>query len=217
MTDRRMTTSPMTVLRVFGRLIRHELRLIRCLGLWIARRRDGGRLGELFPYAQGSGAVMFGFGFVCVVETVVMSLLLKSWPTVHAVVLVVDVYTVLFVVGLHAASVVRPHVLERDAVRIRFAGHVDLRIPLDRIESVRRQKLMSHTRADGELDVDVAGQTAVTIELAEPVTHTTFLGRRREVRVLRVNADDDTAFVRALKDAVTRVRNESEPVPDLPG
>ncbi|MEU9338928.1 hypothetical protein AB0D49_38265 [Streptomyces sp. NPDC048290] len=186
------------VVRFGVRLVRHELRLLGSLALWLARRRHGGRLGELFPSARGLGPMMFGFGFVAVVETVVLSVLLARWPTVHLVVLVLDVYTVLFVAGLYAAAVVRPHVLEPDAVRLRYAGHVELRVPLERIARVRRELLLTHTRADGELNIGVAGQTTVTVELTEPVEYVTFLGRRRPVRTVRVNADEPAAFVRAL-------------------
>ncbi len=44
----------------------------------------------------------------------------------HWVVLVLDVYTIEFVIGLHAASVVRPHVLNSRSLRVRHAAHVDL-------------------------------------------------------------------------------------------
>lgn len=181
-------------------LVRHELRLMVSLLLWLARRTHGVGGGTAFGYARGHGAVMFGFAFVCVVETVVLSVLLLDWPTVHAVVLLLDVYTVVIVVGLHAADVVRPHVLDPDSgtLRIRRAVHVDLRIPLERIASVRRELRMSHERADGELNVEVGSQTTVTLELTEPVTHVTFFGRPREVRIVRLHADEPYALVRAL-------------------
>ncbi|MFD5493032.1 hypothetical protein ACFYY3_03095 [Streptomyces sp. NPDC001812] len=181
-------------------LVRHELRLMVSLLLWLARRTHGAGGGTAFGYARGHGAVMFGFAFVCVVETVVLSVLLLDWPTVHAVVLFLDVYTVVIVVGLHAADVVRPHVLDPDSgtLRIRRAVHVDLRIPLERIASVRRELRMSHERADGELNVEVGSQTTVTLELTEPVTHVTFFGRPREVRIVRLHADEPDALVRAL-------------------
>ncbi|KES02896.1 hypothetical protein BU52_33480 [Streptomyces toyocaensis] len=181
-------------------LVRHELRLMVSLGLWLVRRTHGtGGGGRAFGYAGGQAAVMFGFAFVCVVETVAMSVLLSDWPTVHAVVLFLDVYTVVFVVALHAASVVRPHVLDADALRVRRAVHVDLRIPLDRIASVRRElRTTREEKAAGELDLAVGSQTTVTVELAEPVTHVTLLGRRQEVRVVRFHADDSDGLVRAL-------------------
>jgi hypothetical protein len=185
-------------------LVRHELRLLASLWLWAVRRTDGAAGGgTAFGYARGQGAMMAGFAFVCVVESVMMSVLLRDWPTAHHVVLVLDVYTVVIVVGLHAASVVRPHVLDPDAgtLRIRRAIHVDVRIPLERIASVRRELRTTHEPRDGELDLAVGSQTSVTVELAEPVTHVSFFGRRREVRVVRCHAEDPGALVRAVERA----------------
>jgi hypothetical protein len=190
-------------MRIARLLVRHEVRLLVSLVLWVARRTHGTRSGRSFGYASGQGAMMLGFGFVCLVETVGMSVLLRDWPTVHAVFLFLDVYGVVVVVALHASSVVRPHVLDPDdgSLRIRRYVHVDLRVPLERIASVRRELRMTHERADGELDVEVGSQTTVTLELTEPVTHVTFLGRRRDVRVVRFHADDADGLVRALGQA----------------
>ncbi|MCQ4194627.1 hypothetical protein [Streptomyces parvulus] len=185
-------------------LLRHELRLLASLWLWTARRTHGAADGSaVFGYARGQGAMMFGFAFVCVVESVGMSVLLRDWPAVHHVVLVLDVYTVVLVVGLHAASVVRPHVLDpaSGVLRIRRAVHVDVRIPLERISSVRRELRATHEPRDGELNLAVGARTSVTVELAEPVTHVSFLGRHREVRVVRCHADDAGGLVRAVNRA----------------
>ncbi|MDK1343803.1 hypothetical protein QNO09_10880 [Streptomyces sp. 378] len=187
-------------MRVGGLLVRHEVRLFASLALWVVRRTHGTGGGVAFGYARGQGAMMAGFAFVCLVETVALSVLLRDWPAVHAVFLFLDVYTIVFVVALHASSVVRPHVLdvERGSLRIRRYVHVDLPVPLERIGSVRRELRMTHEPADGELNVEVGSQTTVTLELTEPVTHVTFLGRRRAVRVVRFHADDADGLVRAL-------------------
>ncbi|MFF0682439.1 hypothetical protein ACFYVW_28175 [Streptomyces tendae] len=194
-------TGPATVLYL---LVRHELRLWASLWLWAARRtHDAAAGGSAFGYARGQGVMTAGFAFVCVVESVMMSVLLRDWPAVHHVVLVLDVYTVVIVVGLHAASVVRPHVLDPAAgtLRIRRGIHVDVRIPLERIASVRRELRTTHEPADGELALAVGSQTSVTVELTEPVAHVSFFGRRREVRVVRCHADDPGALVRAVERA----------------
>ncbi|MGX4692501.1 hypothetical protein [Streptomyces sp. JNUCC 63] len=184
-------------------LVRHETRLMASLVLWPARRTHGTRGGgRAFGYARGQGPVMAGLAFVCVIETLMMSVLLRNWPVAHAVVLFLDVYTVVFVVALHAASVVRPHVLGADGLRVRYGVHVDLRVPLERIASVRRELRTTHERADGELNVPVASQTSLTLELTAPVEHVTLLGRRRQVRVVRLHAED----VGALVSALTQVR-----------
>ncbi|MFF9483917.1 hypothetical protein [Streptomyces sp. NPDC014676] len=185
--------------RVAGALVRHELRLMMSLWLWVARRRHGVGGGTAFGYARGQAAMTYGFAFVCVVETMAMSVLLDDWPAVHAVVLFLDVYTVVFVVALHAASVVRPHVVGDGVLRVRRAVHVDLRIPLGRIASVRRELRMTHEPAEGELDLAVGAQTTVTVELAEPVTHVTFFGRPREIRVVRFHADDSDGLVHLVR------------------
>ncbi|MEU0197391.1 MULTISPECIES: hypothetical protein [unclassified Streptomyces] len=187
-------------MRIARLLVRHEVRVLVSLVLWVARRTHGAQRGRVFGYARGQGAVMAGFAFVCVVETVAMSVLLRDFPTAHAVFLFLDVYGVVVVVGLHASSVVRPHVLDLEdgSLRIRRYVHVDLRVPLERIASVRRELRMTHEPADGELNVEVGSRTSVTLELTEPVTHVTFFGRRREVRVVRFHADDADGLVRAL-------------------
>ena len=211
------------------RLVGHELRLMASLGRWTARRPDlGGPGATAFPHARDQAALMYGFAFVCVVETVGMSYLLADWPVVHAVVLVLDVYTVLFVLGLHAASATRPHLLTGDALRVRQAAHVDVTIPLERIAAVRQESLFSHGKKDGELNLAVGSQTSLTLELTEAVDAPRLLGAPRPVRVVRLHADDARALHRALRDALrdalhdrpegslTPGRTAPSPVPDPP-
>ncbi|MEU9863756.1 hypothetical protein AB0D99_23070 [Streptomyces sp. NPDC047971] len=194
---------PVPVLRLIG----HELRLMASLALWVARRRSGVRPGaQPFPHARDQAALMYGFAFVCLVETIGMSYLLADWPVVHAIVLVLDVYSgILFVLGLHAASVTRPHVLTSDALRLRQAAHVDLRIPLDLIASVRHELRFTHEKTEDELNLTVASQTSLTIELTQPVNAPRFLGGARPVRIVRCHADDARALYRALTKAVAAV------------
>ncbi|MEU7277503.1 hypothetical protein AB0A69_01720 [Streptomyces sp. NPDC045431] len=197
-------------------LVRHEARLLASLARWVARRPDGVGGADVlgvFGHARDQAAYMYGFAFVCAVETVGMACLLAPWPVVHQVFLVLDVYTVLFVLGLHAASATRPHVLTRDALRVRQAGHVDVVIPLERIASVRHELLFSHPKEEGALQLAVASQTSVTIELAEPVTAVRLLGGRYPVRTVRCHADD----ARALVAAVRRARTALSPGPGRPG
>ncbi len=190
-------------------LLRHELRLVVSLWLWVARRRhglgdgggdgDGGATG--FGYSRGQGTMMLGFGFVIVIESVMMSLLLRDYPAVQRAWFMMDMYTLLIVVGMHAASVVRPHVLDAGFLRVRRAAHVDLRIPLEKIARMRRELRTTHERADGELNLAIGAQTTVTLELTEPVAHFTFLGRRRDIHLVRFHADDADCLVRAVTQA----------------
>ncbi|MFJ6566794.1 hypothetical protein ACIQNU_05195 [Streptomyces sp. NPDC091292] len=171
-------------------------------GLWVARRRHGVRRGDgnqVFGYAREQAAMMYGLAFACVVETVGLAYLLRDWPVVHLVVLVLDVYTVVMIVGLHAASVVRPHVLGPDSLRVRKGAYLDLRIPLSNITAIRRELRTSHEKADGELDLDIGAMTSVTLELGAPVERLTLFGRRQQVTLVRLHAEEPDALVRALR------------------
>ncbi|MFD5426555.1 hypothetical protein [Streptomyces sp. NPDC127084] len=191
---------PRAVLRLIG----HELRLMWSLVLWAARRRDGvGPDDQAFGHARDGAALLLGFTFVCVVETVGMSFLLADVPVVHEIVLVLDVYTVAFMLGLYAASAARPHVLSADTLRLRQAAHVDIRIPLESIATVSYELLFSHDKKEeGVLNLAVGAQTSLTLELSEPVTSVGLLGRERRVHTVRCHADD----ARALLAALTRAR-----------
>jgi hypothetical protein len=204
-------------MRTAYRLARHEARLLVSLGLWLARRRHGTGGGRAFGYARGQGATMAGLALVCVIEAFTMAVLLRGWPVAHRIMLVLDGYTVLSVAGLHAACVVRPHVLTPKALRVRHGAHVDLWIPRAAIGAVRRETRSTHESVPGELNLAVGSQTSVTLELTAPLAHSTLLGRRREVSVIRLHADDPEAFVRTLAGALTPERTGSSSSPARPG
>ncbi|MEU3630894.1 hypothetical protein [Streptomyces fradiae] len=199
------------------RLVRHEAGLLASLVRWVLRRPHGtGGGAEAFGYARDQAALMYAFAFVCVVETAGVYWLLRNVPVVHEVTLVLDVYAALFVLGLHAASVTRPHLLDGRVLRLRQGCHTDLAVPLGAITAVRREPLHTHERADGVLDLTVAAQTSLTLELAEPVEAVGLLGGRRAVRVVRFHADDPRALHAALARALTRARTAPCPAPDTP-
>jgi hypothetical protein len=193
-----------------ARYVAHEARILASLVRWVVRRPHGvGEADGVFPHARDQAAMMYGLTFVCVAETVALSFLLARWPVVHAVLLVVDVYTVLFVLGMHAAAVTRPHVLAGGVLRVRQAAHVDIRVPVDLIAAVRRETRFTHEKKDGELNLPIGSQTSLTLELTEPVDAPKLLGAPRLVRVIRLHADDP----KSLYDAVAQARTASAPAP----
>ncbi|QEU97689.1 hypothetical protein CP970_30815 [Streptomyces kanamyceticus] len=196
------------------RLVGHELRVLVSLAMWVTRRRHGMRdgAGDLaFGHARGQAAIMYGLTFVCVVEAFGMAVLLRNWPTAHAVMLVIDIYSVTLMLGIHAASVTRPHVLSPDALRVRQGAHHDLRIPLARIAAVRAERLFTHEPADGVLDLPVASTTSLTLELAGPVTAVGFLGKRREVTTVRLHADEPDQLIAALRERLAALPDLGRP------
>nr|WP_237694127.1 hypothetical protein [Streptomyces sp. SID2888] len=173
---------------------------------WVSRRGPQGvPAGDLpVPYAPAQAATLYGFLFVCVVETVALAFLIP-WPVVHAIALVVDVWGCFLVVALHASCVVRPHVVGADgSLRLRYGALLDIRIPADRIASARCDRRFPEAgpgAADenGIAQLAVGGQTTITVELTEPVGYTRVLGRPAEARVFRFYADDPAPVVAALR------------------
>ncbi|MCX4911774.1 hypothetical protein [Streptomyces sp. NBC_00878] len=208
------TTSPAAPKRASSpalRFLAHEGRIMESLIRWITRRPHGtDQADAVFTHGRDQAAMMYGLTFACVIETVALTYLLADWPVVHTIMLVVDVYTVLFVLGLHAASRTRPHTLAGRTLRIRQGANVDIRIPLDKIASIRRETRFTHKKTDGELNLPIGSQTSLTLHLTEPVDAPTFLGAARLVTLIRLHADDP----KALHDALARARTTPEPTPE---
>ncbi|MFE2165605.1 hypothetical protein ACFXB3_11120 [Streptomyces sp. NPDC059447] len=172
------------------------------LGLWVARRADGlGKTDIAVGYARAQAPTMYGLAFVFVVETVGVSFMLAPYPVVHLIMLLLDLYTVFLVLGLHAAAVTRPHVVGPGGLRVRRSAGLDLWIPLERIASVRYDLRFPNTNKpeDGVLEVAIASQTSITVELAQPVISVSLLGREAEVHTVRCHADEPRAAAEAIK------------------
>ncbi|MFF3312803.1 hypothetical protein [Streptomyces sp. NPDC002952] len=172
------------------------------LGLWVARRSNGvGDADIAVGYALSQAPTAYGLVFVFVIETVGVSFMLAPYPVAHLVMLLLDLYTVFLVLGLHAAAVTRPHVVGPGELRIRRGARLDLRIPLERIASVRYDLRFpdANKSEDGVLDVAIASQTSITIELTQPVTTVSLLGRCAEVHTVRCHADEPQLAVAAIK------------------
>ncbi|MEU3736060.1 hypothetical protein AB0E78_03135 [Streptomyces sp. NPDC032198] len=191
----------------------------RCAA-WCCGWRGGGTAcgpGDLaFGHARDQAAMFYGFVFVRVVETVGLAVLLRDFPALHAITLVIDVYGVVLMLGIHAASVTRPHVLSADALRVRHGAHRDLRIPLHLIASASGEWRFTHEAADGVIDIPVASRTSLTLELTEPVTAVGSLGGGRPVTTVRLHADGPAKLLaavrRALPEALPQSLSLSQPL-----
>ncbi|MGW9209738.1 hypothetical protein ACWGR4_22450 [Embleya sp. NPDC055664] len=191
------------------RILTHERRIWESLVRWVAHRPHGvAGADAVFTHARDQALTVYCLAFGCVVETAAVSFLLSGLPVLHYVLLALDVYTVLFVLGVQAAAVTRPHVLADGILRVRQGARVDIRVPLDHVAAVRLEARFTHDKKSGELNLPVASQTSITLELTTPVDAPTFLGASRHVTVIRLHADDP----KALHTAVTRARTPGTPV-----
>lgn len=199
------------------RLLGHEGRWLVSLVWWVRRRPIGVAEGDRpLGYAAAQAALVYGLTFICVVESAVVGLLLTDHPTAHAVMLVVDGYAALAMLGVQASAVTRPHVVAADGLRLRAGGRMDVRVPLDRIASVRYDlrfgaAAKAPSTTCGELlELAVGGQTSVIVELAEPVVAVRLLGQRMVVRTVRFHADDARGAVTAIRAAVAAARQSRQ-------
>ncbi|MER6980323.1 hypothetical protein [Streptomyces carpinensis] len=207
-----------TVPAALRRLTLHEVRLFTSCCRWLTRRPPHGTGPEdlAVRYAANQSAMIYGFLFVSVVETVALALVIP-WPLVHTVFLVIDIWGCYFVVALHISCVVRPHVVAADgSLRLRYSVLLDIRIPARLIVHARVERRVTSggglgkLHDDGSLDVSVGGQTTVTVELSEPVRFVRPLGKEAQARVLRLYADDPTPAVAALTSG-TKHTNATPP------
>ncbi|AIS02285.1 hypothetical protein [Streptomyces glaucescens] len=190
------------------RLLLHELRALASLARWVRRGRHGVRPGDFAAaYTGPQTAMMYGLLFLMVTETVALAFLIP-WPVVHRMILVLDLYSVVLVLALHAACVTRPHVVRPDgSLRIRYGALFDLAVPPDAVASVRVERRYPQGRLitlseDGVLDLIVGSQTSVTLELNRPLPFTRPFGATGTARTIRFHADDPRALVSALRQPV---------------
>ncbi|MQY06821.1 hypothetical protein [Actinomadura macrotermitis] len=179
------------------RIAGFDLTGMASLALWVARRRHGVPPGATaVPYSGAQTAMTSLFLFAMVVELFAVEILLRAFDApagLRAFFLFLDGYTVLAVLAVIASCVTRPHVVSPDGLRIRYGAFLDVRVPRERIASVRKIRRFDENGhvgvTDGRLAVAVASQTNVLIELTRPITIVRPLGARAEVHAIRFYAD----------------------------
>ncbi|GAA4102518.1 hypothetical protein [Actinomadura miaoliensis] len=200
---------PADAARVARRLMSFDAKGTASLVLWVTRRRDGVPPGATaVPYSAAQTTPMLMWLFAMVVELVGLEVVLRAVGApgpLRVAVLIVDAYSLLIVLAVIAACVTRPHVVSDGELRVRYGAFFDLRVPRERIASVRRVRDFNESRLfrleDEVLTVAVSSQTSVVVELTGPVTVVRPLGGLGRARTIRFFADDPDAAVRALRGA----------------
>jgi hypothetical protein len=200
-------------------LLRNELGIWRSLLFMVVRRVPGHGPGvQAFPYAKEATPLMVAFIFVSVIELPVVGLLLP-WATVRLVVLLLSLWTVLWMVGLLATIRVHPHLLDDDGLRLRQGATTDIRIPWEAIATVaaRRGRVQARERLhieqgdDGPiLNVLAMKQTRVEIALYHP-TSVTLPNGVEEVTRVRLYADNPNAFIAAVRERLASRQGVEKP------
>lgn len=191
-------------------LIRAELRAYRSLWLFARRRRDGLHDGVVaIGYTKGTMGMPIAFLIACVVETVAIHLLVP-WPWLRTTLLVVSVYGFVPLLGMLAARVVHPHLLDDTRFTIRSGHQTVATVRPENILGARVHRRFGHTSPvaeDGVLYLPGPDGTNVDVLLRDPLEvrlpHL-FERRRTTAEVARVALQvDDPGDLRAAL-AMTR-------------
>lgn len=212
-----MTSSPQPARSRARTLISNEFGIWRSLFFMVVRRVPGQGPGvQSFPYAKEATPLIAVFIFVSVIELPVVGLLLP-WATVRLVVLLLSLWTVLWMVGLLATIRVHPHLLDDDGVRLRQGASTDIRIPWEAIAAVTacrgrmqtRERLQIEPSDDGPiLNVPAMKRTRVEIALRQP-TPVKLPNGVEEVTRVRLYADNPNAFTAAVRERLPTDVEES--------
>jgi len=148
------------------------------------------------------GAFAIGIGVVTVLESPIVHALLhrKPWWT-HALVVVVNVATLVWVFRERRRMRDAAHTLDADALSISLPGKWRGAIPVALIASVRRiSPAPGTTRPRGTLRVTPLDSPNVELSLRAPATLQGSFGLSRSAPRIQLFVDEPEAFVQALKD-----------------
>lgn len=197
------------VLVLAGRAVRYELGCWRSLFRWISGRFDVPSGATAFSYrAPLIGPYLLITG-VSVVEVVAFELILSpGW--FRTTLFVLGIWGVLFMLGMLASVIVRPHLVSSAGLRIRMGNGFDLTVPWQVVADIR-PVLRSHsgrsvTVENEVLQLVVIGQTTVDLLLNRPITvrlsTDVAVNRTAEVTAVRFHADDRDGLVTAVRSHV---------------
>jgi len=142
----------------------------------------------------GRAELMALLPIACVFEIVPAHLVLRHWsPALAWVATGCSVYSVIWLVGLSRAFRLRPVLVARDYIDIRYGLLFQSRLPAAMITRIRRAEAL-----DARDAVPRKSTPALCIELAAPVDAKGAFGMRKRVSRVAITPDDDKAFQRAL-------------------
>lgn len=194
-------------------LVALEPRIWFCLFRWFFRRR--GSDPDTFGYSQGSslGVFVIALLFSAPVETLLFELVIP-WHWLKVLFLMLDVYSIVWLLGFAAALTVLPHRLAPTGLHVSYGVGAQGFIPYTAIVEVRRERLTTSRRDGCHVDqqhhtasISVGGVTTVTLRLREPVTLQRIFGPTPPITTLHLTADSPDGFVAAVERRLTRTHD----------
>lgn len=135
----------------------------------------------------------------CAFEILPVHLLLKHWsPALAWIVTALGMYAMIWLIGLARAFTLRPVLVGRDYLDLRYGLLFRLRVPREMIARVRRAEA-----SDVICAVPRRSAPNICIELVRSMNADGPLGIRKRVNRVAVTADEENAFKLALAELMT--------------
>jgi hypothetical protein len=191
--------------RKVARLVALEPQTFVVLFRWLFRRRP--YTAEEFGYNKRSpiGVLLIVLLMTAPVELLLIELFVP-WEVVRWVLLILAVYSLLWLLAFNGSLRVLPHRLGAEGVRLRYGLLATGVVPYDQIASVTLEMRTGSDVKEGlqvvaehTASIAVGGRTDVTLLLSEPVRFRTLLAETAPVSTVHVAVDKPEDFVRELR------------------
>ena len=196
--------------RAAARLVVNESKLLAALFRWASRRT--GLAHNEFGYHKRSmlREIMPLLTVAAPIELVVVHLLshaFSPWVWLKWALLVLEIYAILWLLGLYASLVTMPHRLEEKGLRLRYGVFAGGFVPYKEIQNTSKVIRKAPSSGDGleyareedALYLSAGGKTDVTLHLRAPRTVNGFLKESEPARILHLAVDDPGLLARELR------------------
>ena len=169
------------------------------------RRRPDPERGITFYRVSGWSTVLAVLMLLIAAEGSAAHLMLARWSVRAAwTFTVLDIYTVLWLLGDFQALRLRPTTFDGDTLRLRFGSRWSADVAASNIASVARLAPGAFPKAKDVLRFSMLDEPAYAIEFREPVLVSGMLGLSRRVRAVGVLPDQPERFESLLGDFLAR-------------
>jgi hypothetical protein len=135
-----------------------------------------------FSYHGPVRATVIAFIVVSALELVVVDLLVRRWPTVRIVLLVLGVWGLVWMFGMLFGFLTRPHAVGPAGVRVRSGAEVDIALDWDVIDAVVLRKRIARDEQPLVTD-DGRGGCALHLRMEHATNLDVRLTQRVQVRL----------------------------------
>ncbi|MDX8047282.1 hypothetical protein SH601_15030 [Gracilibacillus sp. S3-1-1] len=181
-----------------------ELRVIY-YSLFVWFKRPQLNSGRGFSYHKDSQikTIVILFSVLIIVEGILLHFLLDMWSSVAAwIFTILNIYALLYMVGLYNSVRFLPHVIERDSLTIRLGYQSSIQVDIDNVESIitaKQNDLFEKTTKNTYYSLLKIDSPQYEIVLKEPVHTKGSYGKTSLIHSVVFRADQPQEFLEEIK------------------